>query len=259
MWFTKGKGHIQNLLPILIIWYLWKARNESKHDDIKMNANQIITNIRNKVLQLISVNLISCKNFTNSTLLANFFGLNTATTAAVKLDIVKWLKPIFPYVKLNTDGYVGTNSAGIGGIIRNHLGNPMDVFSGPLNFCSVLTVELLSLSYGLDLCLRLGYHHVNIEVDSKTVIHVISENNNYFHNCMATTKRLSVLSFNGLSMRGCVYSKVITKKNFCYDFSGLCEHITYLSVIALFRINISSEFWSLNVCKALSEDCAERL
>ncbi|KAI0492077.1 hypothetical protein KFK09_026342 [Dendrobium nobile] len=179
MWFTKGKGHILNLIPILIIWYLWKARNESKHEGIKVNANQIITNIRIKVLQFTSINLISSKNFKNCNGLTDFFGLNVVAAAEVTVGrIIRWLKPDLPFVKLNTDGSVGINSAGIGGIICDHLGNHVDVFSSPLDLCSVLFAEFLSLSFGLDICLNLGYHHVNTEVDSKTVIHVISDNIN---------------------------------------------------------------------------------
>ncbi|PKU68408.1 Putative ribonuclease H protein [Dendrobium catenatum] len=111
-------------------------------------------------------------------MLANHFGISNDTGAVGKLDrIVRWLKPILPYVKVNTDGSVGVNSAGMGGIIHNHIGNPIAAFSGPLNSCSILTAELLGLSHGLDICLRLGLHHVNIEIDSKLVIHVIYDNN----------------------------------------------------------------------------------
>ncbi|KAI0494209.1 hypothetical protein KFK09_024340 [Dendrobium nobile] len=78
--------------------------------------------------------------------------------------------------KLNTDGSVGVHSAGFGGIIRNYLGNPLNAFAGPLDVCPVLSAELRSLSFGLERCIILGYHHVNIEVDSKTIIHFISEN-----------------------------------------------------------------------------------
>ncbi|KAI0498937.1 hypothetical protein KFK09_019835 [Dendrobium nobile] len=176
-WFIKGKGHILNLIPILIIWYLWKARNEFKHEGIKVNANQIIANIRNKVLQLISVNLLGSKHFKNCNTLAEFFGLNILPADDISgCRIICWIKPLLPFVKPNTDGSVGAHSAGFGGIIRNHLGNPLNAFAGPLDVCPVLSAELRSLSFGLERCIILGYHHVNIEVDSKTIIHFISEN-----------------------------------------------------------------------------------
>ncbi|KAI0519460.1 hypothetical protein KFK09_006908 [Dendrobium nobile] len=174
---SSGKGHILNLIPILIIWYLWKARNESKHEGIKVNANQIIANIRNKVLQLISVNLLGSKHFKNCNTLAEFFGLNILPADDISgCRIICWIKPLLPFVKLNTDGSVGVHSAGFGGIIHNHLGNPLNAFAGPLDVCPVLSAELRSLSFGLERCIILGYHHVNIEVDSKTIIHFISEN-----------------------------------------------------------------------------------
>ncbi|KAL0906277.1 hypothetical protein M5K25_024757 [Dendrobium thyrsiflorum] len=72
---TSSKGHIYIILPILIIWFLWKATNESKHNDIKMDANHVIANIRNKVLHVFSVNLLSFKNFYNCHALAEVLGI----------------------------------------------------------------------------------------------------------------------------------------------------------------------------------------
>ncbi|KAI0513528.1 hypothetical protein KFK09_009553 [Dendrobium nobile] len=74
-WLTSTKGHIYNLLSILIMWYLWKARNDSKHNEIKMDANQIITNVRNKIFHFHSVNLISIKKFKNCLNLAVHLGI----------------------------------------------------------------------------------------------------------------------------------------------------------------------------------------
>ncbi|XP_028557265.1 uncharacterized protein LOC114581388 isoform X2 [Dendrobium catenatum] len=77
-------------------------------------------------------------------------------------------------------GYLPVDSRlwrkGFGGIIRNQHGNPLDAFAAPLDFCSIVSAKLMSLSFCLERCLNLGYHHVNFEVDSKTVIHAISEN-----------------------------------------------------------------------------------
>ncbi|KAI0527418.1 hypothetical protein KFK09_003018 [Dendrobium nobile] len=151
----------------------------------------------------------------NYNLLANHFWLSTDIATAGKLDrIVIWLKPSFPYVKLNTDGFVGVNSAGMDSIIRNYFGNPIAAFSRPLNFYSVLTAELLGLSYGLDLCLRLGFHHVNIEVDSKLVIHVISDNNagslQNFYTIRKIKMTLSMLTFN--------ISHIYREGNVCVDW-----------------------------------------
>ncbi|KAI0519126.1 hypothetical protein KFK09_006566 [Dendrobium nobile] len=216
LWFTKGKGHIFNLLPILIIWYLWKARNESKHEGIKMDENQIIANIRNKMLQLISVYLISYKNFKHCNALADYLGINAAAANVEmgRVRIVYWVKPNFPFVKLNTDASVGCNSVGIGGIIRDHLGNPLDLFFGPLAACSVMSAELQSLSYGLERCLNLGFISVNIEVDATSVIYAISEDKDGNPHDFYTIRKIKSM-MNDLS---CVISHTYREGNACADW-----------------------------------------
>ncbi|KAI0519354.1 hypothetical protein KFK09_006798 [Dendrobium nobile] len=94
-----------------------------------------------------------------------------------KLDhIVRWIKPTAPSVKLNTDDYIRATNAGMGGIIRDHTGKHIVAFSGLLFLCSILSAELMGLYTSLDMCVRLGIDNVNIEVDSKLLIHVISGN-----------------------------------------------------------------------------------
>ncbi|KAI0531013.1 hypothetical protein KFK09_000562 [Dendrobium nobile] len=110
-----------------------------------MNGDSIINNVRNKVLQLIAVNLLSYKNFSNCNRLASYFGIDNNSFNVIKFDrIVKWVKPAPPpYVKLKTDGSVGNVSAGMGGIIGNSVGDPIALFAGPLSTVFVLTAELL--------------------------------------------------------------------------------------------------------------------
>ncbi|XP_020676828.1 uncharacterized protein LOC110095571 [Dendrobium catenatum] len=87
---------------------------------------------------------------------------------------VRWDKPKAPAIKLNTDGSVSANNAGLGGMIRDHNGKPLGIFSGPLLLCSVLTAELMALHQGLEICMKYGYQVINIEVDSKILLQVIS-------------------------------------------------------------------------------------
>ncbi|KAI0519357.1 hypothetical protein KFK09_006801 [Dendrobium nobile] len=108
---------------------------------------------------------------------ANHFGMLNGSSNVRKLDhIVRWIKPTAPSVKLNTDDYIRATNAGMGGIIRDHTGKPIVAFSGLLFLCSIFSAELMGLYTSLDMCVRLGIDNVNIEVDSKLLIHVISGN-----------------------------------------------------------------------------------
>ncbi|KAI0491562.1 hypothetical protein KFK09_025822 [Dendrobium nobile] len=181
-----------------------------------MDENQIIANIRNKLLQLISVNLISYKNFKHCNGLADYLGLNAAAANVEvrRVRIVYWVKPNFPFVKLNTDASVGSNSVGIGGIIRDHFGNPLDLFYGPLVACSVMSAELLSLSYGLERCLNLGFLSVNIEVDATSVINAISENKDGNPHDFYTIRKIKSM----MSDLSCVISHIYREGNACADW-----------------------------------------
>ncbi|KAL0924092.1 hypothetical protein M5K25_004897 [Dendrobium thyrsiflorum] len=131
---------------------LTSARNDSKHSDIKMDADHVISNIRNKILQLHSVNLLSIKNFYNCIALAHEFGISSEQVVSnIMVKIVRWIKPSIPYVKLNTNGSVGPNFAGEGGLIRNEMGSILAAFAGPLKLCTVTTAELLALVQGLEM------------------------------------------------------------------------------------------------------------
>ncbi|XP_028555986.1 uncharacterized protein LOC114580995 [Dendrobium catenatum] len=208
---TANHGDLQDMLAL---WFT-KARNESKHEGIKMDENQIIANIRNKLLQLISVNLISCKNFKHCNALADYLGLNAAANVEVRrVRIINWVKPNFPFVKLNTDASVGINCVGIGGIIRDHFRNPLDLFYGPLAVCSVMSAELLSLSYGLERCLNLGFHHVYIEVDATSIINAISESKDGNPHDFYTIRKIKLM----MSELSCFISHIYREGNACADW-----------------------------------------
>ncbi|KAI0529416.1 hypothetical protein KFK09_001965 [Dendrobium nobile] len=154
-------------------------------------------------------------NFKHCNALADYLGLNAAAIVEVRrFRIVNWVKPNFPFVKLNTDGSVGINCVGIEGIIRDHLGNPLDLFSGPLVVCSVMSVELLSLSYELERCLNLGFHHVNIEVDATSVINAISESNEGNPQDFYTIRKIKMM----MSELSCFISHIYREGNVCADW-----------------------------------------
>ncbi|KAI0516512.1 hypothetical protein KFK09_009188 [Dendrobium nobile] len=181
---------------------------------IKMNANHIISKVRYKILQLIAVNLISIKNFTNSHFLADHFGVHNEGIRINRDLIVRWAKPYDPYVKLNTNGFVNATKAGMSGIIKNSQGNPIAAFSGPLPSCSVLTSELMGLYQGLQVCLRMGLQNVNIEVDSTLVIHIISNNDVCFPQDFYTIKKIRMT----LSLLNVTISHIYREGNACADW-----------------------------------------
>ncbi|KAI0503970.1 hypothetical protein KFK09_014917 [Dendrobium nobile] len=56
--FVPTKCHIRNILPILFCLFLWRSRNDSKHDNIKMDASTILYKVKNKIFQLCGAKLL---------------------------------------------------------------------------------------------------------------------------------------------------------------------------------------------------------
>ena len=75
-----------------------------------------------------------------------------------RVERVQRRPPDWPWLKLNTDGaFVGaTGRAGGGGILRNHLGESMEAFFGPVVAFSGLEAELDALLEGIMLAKRHG-------------------------------------------------------------------------------------------------------
>ncbi|KAL0904830.1 hypothetical protein M5K25_026985 [Dendrobium thyrsiflorum] len=174
-WFNTSKGHILNIIPVLILWYLWQARNDAKHNDIKIDSSLVILKVKHKILSLYAVNLISVNNFKHCLQLAGKLGIFFDNIAVNHQDkIVKWCKPSYPFVKLNSDGSVGNSGAGFGGIVRNHLGDFLFAYAGKADTSNVLTAELLGLLYGLISCSERGFLNINIEVDAINLIQIFN-------------------------------------------------------------------------------------
>ncbi|KAI0494122.1 hypothetical protein KFK09_024253 [Dendrobium nobile] len=185
-WCHPKKGHLFNLIPILIIWYIWNSRNQAKHENCKMDAIDIIEKVKTKVHQLFKYNIISVKTFYNCRNLAGYFGIKLEEDdVGVDAIFVYWLKPNLPFVKLNTDGSVGVNRAGAGGVIRDHCGDLLVAFASPVPTSDVIVAELNALILGLDLCIKYGYFDVWVEMDAYFIVQCIKDGNtgnaNYFY------------------------------------------------------------------------------
>ncbi|PKU77475.1 Putative ribonuclease H protein [Dendrobium catenatum] len=90
--------------------------------------------------------------------------------------VVRWVKPVYPFVKLNSDGLVGSNIAEMGGIIQNFKGDVIISYASPLNHCKVIYAEMKGLAYGLEVCVRIGITNVVIEVDALSLIQLLNNN-----------------------------------------------------------------------------------
>ncbi|XP_059292008.1 uncharacterized protein LOC132045445 [Lycium ferocissimum] len=93
----------------------------------------------------------------------------------VKCIPVCWRKPEMGWFKLNTDGsFVDiTNSAGIGGILRNEEGDLIMAFSISVDCESHNIAEALAAEHGIRWCMNHGFDNVQIELDSQIIVKML--------------------------------------------------------------------------------------
>ncbi|PNX97917.1 ribonuclease H [Trifolium pratense] len=88
---------------------------------------------------------------------------------------IHWKPPEGVFVKLNTDGASKAgNRAGCGGVIRGNQGEWLGGFAKGVGNCSAFVAELWGVLEGLLLVQRMGFENVELSIDSKAVVHVIT-------------------------------------------------------------------------------------
>ena len=81
-------------------------------------------------------------------------------------------------VKLNTDGAKKSSGiVGAGGLIRNYRGVWQVSYCANLGVCSVTSAELWGLFHGVSITWHCGFRRVQVEIDSKCVMQLVSSPN----------------------------------------------------------------------------------
>ncbi|PKU74518.1 Putative ribonuclease H protein [Dendrobium catenatum] len=174
VWMVRVKGHIRNVIPLLIIWFIWLARNDSRFNNIVMNHLSIISRIKDKIFALYSANLLSFKSFGNNTSSVEFFGI-TGNGAPVN-RFTSWSPPNANCFKLNINSVLVETKWCSGGLIRNSEGVFIVGFAGLSGAADYLESLLLAVLYGLSLCFSLEVYNVvvesNISIDQTVLLGV---------------------------------------------------------------------------------------
>ncbi|KAL6565077.1 hypothetical protein OROMI_016527 [Orobanche minor] len=177
-WFGKAKGkiHIFHIIPILIVWFLWCCRNDRRVDNVPFTANRVCERIWNYINTFNHKVIFKYKKFwMGAALIADRVGVIAAPKTFFKCCSVRWSRPQSGWWKLNTDGAARGNpgDAAAGGIIRDHMGKPLIMFSEFLGVRSNNFAELYAIWRGLEFCIDNHFDKVCVEVDSKIALSLI--------------------------------------------------------------------------------------
>ncbi|MCH98601.1 ribonuclease H protein, partial [Trifolium medium] len=93
--------------------------------------------------------------------------------------LVRWQTPREIWFKLNTDeACKDSGLAGCGGVLRGSHGEWIGGFAKRLGVCGAYVAELRGLYEGLLYARELGLRRIEVDVDSTTVVNVISKDDN---------------------------------------------------------------------------------
>ncbi|PKU68850.1 Putative ribonuclease H protein [Dendrobium catenatum] len=142
-----------------------------------MYVPRIITFICDKIKLFYEANILKHHNFKGCWQVCHSFSIvNIPAVMEKRVCMVNWFKPDPGWIKLNTDGSYNGKVAGCGDILRNHLGQMIKAFAGPVTGNSAFIAELNGIIYGISICIKLGYNRIWIEIDAMLLLHYINNN-----------------------------------------------------------------------------------
>ncbi|KAH6788014.1 hypothetical protein C2S52_007566 [Perilla frutescens var. hirtella] len=163
------------------LWSIWRSRNLL-------------------VFQQSHLDHVSCFSFAMSTLhdFKHYQLIHDVKTKAKNFD-GKWKPPPAGVFKLNTDASI----TGIGGLIRNHMGNVLEAFALKSHKCTdVITTEALACLRGIQMAKDLGVQNLIVEVDNLELANALINRlvprscvGNIIHDIFAFTSSFSTITF----------------------------------------------------------------
>nr|XP_027120329.1 uncharacterized protein LOC113737276 [Coffea arabica] len=169
---SSTKDHIRAVMPVVVCWFLWLARNQERYQGRRWEVGRILREMDCFLDQLGRAGKFRRAHFTGDAdcELLRFIKVSPrrGTPCAVA-----WEKPPLSLLKLNSDASVNRGRASGGGLLRDSHGKLIFAFYKEFGDHQVLEAESMALLLGLQLCVQRGFCPSLVEVDSKTLVHLV--------------------------------------------------------------------------------------
>ncbi|CAN1179214.1 Putative ribonuclease H protein At1g65750 [Linum perenne] len=193
----------------ITLWYLWKARNELIFSDSHNPADALARKIQSWTKTVADA--------------IDRDARLTQDTTVRSLEQIAWDPGPGDLITVNTDGSVlhQPNRAAAGGIVRSSDGRALGAFVANLGSCSITRAELRGAILGLELAWSLNYREVELQLDSRAVVALLSQTDNPTHQ-----HGLEILAFQELCRRNWVVTvrHVYREANKAADFLANSGH-----------------------------------
>nr|XP_027093665.1 uncharacterized protein LOC113714069 [Coffea arabica] len=167
-WFPStssvSANHIRAVIPCLILWSLWQARNKSRFEGARLEPQGVIWAVGSVVERLGRAKMFSS---------AHFKGVATWRPRATRRLVISWKLPPHGAVKLNTDASVTRGKVSGGGLLRDHESRLIFAFYKEFGEVDVQTAESLELLQGSLYCKRVRVQLLLVEVDLAGLVRLL--------------------------------------------------------------------------------------
>ncbi|KAL2455081.1 RNase H domain-containing protein [Abeliophyllum distichum] len=144
------QGHIRTIVPLLILWFIWTARNDAKYQDISMEPKRIIWKVYHTISLLHTGHLFRVIHWRGDMDITPLFGISLTTSSLPPSALVYWHTPPRGSYKC------------------------VRAFFSSYGECPILEAELRAIFDGIILAQRLVLSYLWIESDSTLAIHCIT-------------------------------------------------------------------------------------
>ena len=171
------QGHIRVLLPILIGWSAWNARNDKKFNNIPFTAEIMIQKIITFLVNNHTASPYPASMWDGDLQIASMWKIFFLSPAAKRIVTVLWIKPHVGTIKLNSDGayHQGNHMSAVGDILRDSDGRILLAYQQFIGVSSVVYAELYGIWKGLTLCQKTHHHEILVKSDSQVALGLIQQ------------------------------------------------------------------------------------
>ena len=174
-WMSPVKGKalrwVSRILPVLILWFLWRARNASRFEGCKVSGVQVRVSICSELQRLAQIHFPGIARLPCQW--EGFLEVLSSARRVLVAKAVRWTFPVEGSFKLNTDGCSMVGGSGGGGVIRDSRGKLIIAFADSFGSLDSLQAEARALLLGLQLGYSLGISQMFVESDCLVLVNCL--------------------------------------------------------------------------------------
>ncbi|XP_027152155.1 uncharacterized protein LOC113758673 [Coffea eugenioides] len=175
-WLSSHDSEIQrfiaHILPGIVCWQIWKARNKAMFEGSQMRSSAICNAI---FLEIQTIVRIHFKQVWRVQSFTQLYDWSYSSTVTLTYKFVRWEKKEANGYTLNTDGCSKGNPGvgGGGGVLRDSNGIPLIGFSAYFGETTCLRAEARALLLGLQICVHRGFENLYVQSDSLALVRIL--------------------------------------------------------------------------------------